>query len=122
MIQEFHRHRAAQDAEIERRKQELEKQRQENLKKAAENWAREDRLRSEREDLQHNFALVKRDKAALAQRNQDLEVREDLRRRNRYVNLIHRLSISFSFPRIAKDCLCGFYRRQFCNTQSAICD
>jgi hypothetical protein len=75
-----------QQAEMDRIRQQVEEQKQVVLRQQAENWTETDRLRAERNNLQHDLSLVKRDKAILVKRDQDLQIREDLRRRNRQVN------------------------------------
>lgn len=65
----------------------MEEQRQVVLKQQAENWTQADRLRADRDNLQHDLSIVKRDKELLVKRDQELQIREDLRRRNRYVHI-----------------------------------
>lgn len=73
-------------AELDRERQRMEEQKQVVLRQQADNWMETDRLRADRNNLQHDLSLVTRDKNALDKRDQELQMREDLRRRNRHVH------------------------------------
>ena len=73
-------------AELDRERQRMEEQKQVVLRQQADNWMETDRLRADRNNLQHELSLVTRDKNALTKRDQELQMREDLRRRNRHVH------------------------------------
>jgi hypothetical protein len=73
-------------AELDRTRRQMEEQKQVVLRQQAENWTETDRLRAERNNLQHDLSLVKRDKEILVKRDQELQMREDLRRRNRHAH------------------------------------
>lgn len=78
----------AEQAELDRNRREIEEQKQVVLRQQAENWTETDRLRAERNNLQHDLSVAKRDKELLVKRDQELQIREDLRRRNRHVHSI----------------------------------
>jgi hypothetical protein len=78
----------AEQADLDRNRQQVEEQRQVVLRQQADNWSEADRLRAERNNLQHDLSLVKRDRDLLIKRDRELQIREDLRRRNRHVHSI----------------------------------
>jgi hypothetical protein len=84
MIVAWEQLRVQQQNALERERQQIENQRAIVLKQQAENWTQSDRLRSEQAAVQHELMVVKRDHAAIVKREQELQKREDLRRRNRY--------------------------------------
>ena len=80
--------RMRQQTELDNQRRQVEAQQQVVLRQQAQVWSDTDRLRAERNDLEHQLSIVKRDKDMLANRELGVEKREDLRRRNRYIRSI----------------------------------
>ena len=80
--------RMRQQTELDNQRRQVEAQQQVVLRQQAQVWSDTDRLRAERNDLEHQLSIVKRDKDMLANRELEVQKREDLRRRNRYVRSI----------------------------------
>ena len=80
--------RMEEQAELNNQRRQVEAQKQVVLRQQAQVWSDTDRLRAERNDLEHQLSIVKRDKDMLANRELEVQKREDLRRRNRYVRSI----------------------------------
>ncbi|KDR76392.1 hypothetical protein GALMADRAFT_140093 [Galerina marginata CBS 339.88] len=79
------RKRAEQQA-LAMRQQQIDQQRQVVLQREATSWAEENRVQSQRRDLEHDRAVVQQERTQLAVRVQEVERLEDLRRRNRTVS------------------------------------
>lgn len=66
-------------------RQQVEQERAVVRKQEAENWLQANRLQGDRSTIQHELSVVKRDKELISKREQELQLLEDQRRRNRFV-------------------------------------